>query len=86
MTSSFKVLTFGVVNELTNNFVNETMLRNGIYNTSVPVLHANDLTISKMKKDWKYVLKAMGEKPKVINIILFNLDKCQLTEVDLILL
>ena len=83
--TTFKVLTYGDIEELNQCFVNETMLRKGIYYTSVPVLHENTLTISKMKKNWKYLLDNIGEDRDVINWILINLDKCQLTEVDLIL-
>ena len=51
--TTFKVLTYGDIEELNQCFVNETMLRKGIYYTSVPVLHENTLTISNSFSFWK---------------------------------
>ena len=83
--TTFKVLTHGRIDELNKNFVDEALLRKGIYNISIPKLHANTLTIAKLKEDWKYILRKINENPKTIDTILSNLSKCQLTEVDLIL-
>jgi len=84
--ATFKVLTFGPIDELDNHFVDEILLRKGIYITSVPNLHSDTFTIEKMKKNWKCILKNdMNTSPNEIEFILSNINKCQLTKVELIL-
>jgi len=77
---TWKVLTFGTIEELETSIVDESQLGKGIIFTSLPHLHSSEDTIERMI--YRHNLFSMEiEEDSYCQ----NLRKCQLTEVDLIL-
>jgi hypothetical protein len=80
---SYKVLVFRKVDNdnLSDSFVDENMLGKGIYNTNVPALHTEKMTIEMMVDIRQYVLGLDDLEDEWIQ----NIRKCQLVNVELVL-
>ena len=79
--ATFKVLTFGNINELDQSYVDSILLSKGIYLTKVPSLFNDKMTIEQLINNHKYVLQLKEEDEWIKNI-----KQCKLTEIQLILL
>jgi len=77
---TFKVLTFGSINELNKSFIDVLLLKKGIYSTSTPYLYSSKKTIEDMIEAHKYVFNIKEDDEWIENI-----RQCQLTEVRLVL-
>ena len=78
---TFKVLTFGHINELDQSYVDSILLSKGIYLTKVPSLFNDKMTIEQLINNHKYVLQLKEEDEWIKNI-----KQCKLTEIQLVLL
>jgi hypothetical protein len=71
----FKVLKHGQV------YVNMTLLYKGIYSTDTPSLLIYNTDMDKLKENWIEFSKTFGQN---VNIVLENIDKCELVTVKLV--
>jgi hypothetical protein len=74
---TYKILTHGQI------CVDANMLRNGIYETSIPTLYSAEMTLEDLAKKYVNVLATFKEDVNVIQTILANMSKCELVEVEL---
>lgn len=74
--AKFKVLVF----KGKHDYVDESLLTNGVYTTGTPNLHYPGMTLQEFKENYKFVRKMIGS---AYNDLIKNLEKCEMIEVEL---